>query len=112
MPRTRSAVIAAAVVVAVLIVTALALPRLFDINAYRPQVQAAIATRLHRDVALGRMHLSLVPLGLGIEDAVIADDPEFETSRPFVRADQLYVRFDPMALLHRRLSIGDRSVES
>ena len=105
MPRTRSAVIAAAVVVAVLIVTALALPRLFDINAYRPQVQAAIATRLHRDVALGRMHLSLVPLGLGIEDAVIADDPEFETSRPFVRADQLYVRFDPMALLHRRLSI-------
>ncbi len=105
MPRTRSAAIGAAVVVAVLIVTALALPRLFDVNAYRPQVQAAIATRLHREVALGRMHLSFIPLGLTIDDAVIADDPEFETSRPFVRADQLYVRLDPVALLHRRLNI-------
>ncbi len=63
-----------------------------DVNQYRPRVQALLAERLKRTVALGRMEVSLWPLGLRVEQASIGDDPAFQSARPFARADELIVR--------------------
>jgi uncharacterized protein involved in outer membrane biogenesis len=87
----------------------LALSRGLDVNRYRGRVQAALAERLDREVSLGRMHLGLVPLGLRVEDAAIADDPGFQTGSPFLRAEELYVTPRLLPLLRGRFEL--RSLE-
>jgi uncharacterized protein involved in outer membrane biogenesis len=105
----RKRTITAVAIVVVLTGAALALLRGFDINRYREPLQAAVAARVQRDVSLGAMHLSLVPLGLRVEDAAIADDPAFQTKAPFVRAEELYVSPRLFPLLRGRFEL--RSVE-
>ena len=103
----RRALIAAAVLV-LLGVAVLALLR-FDVNRYRGQVQAALAGRLHRQVSIGPMRVSLRPLGIRVDNSVIGEDPAFQTGRPFARADELYVSVSPLALLRGRIEL--RSLE-
>lgn len=80
-----------------------------DVDRYRARVQATLAEHLGRDVSLGRMHLSVAPFGLRVENAVIGDDPAFQTGRPFAQAEMLYVSPRPWSLLRGRLEL--RSVE-
>src|SRR6476659_4711304 len=65
-----------------LIIVALAAPAFIDVNRYRPQIETKLRDELGRDVSLGPMKLSLIPLAFRVEDAVIADDPQFGTDRP------------------------------
>lgn len=63
-----------------------------DVDSYRPRVQALVAGQLKRSVSLGRLEVSLWPVGVRVQQAVIGDDPAFQTSRPFARAARLIVR--------------------
>jgi hypothetical protein len=76
----------AAAVLVLLGAAVLALLRL-DVNRYRDQVQAALAGRLHRQVSIGAMHVSVRPLGIRVDNSVIGEDPAFQTGRPLARAD-------------------------
>jgi AsmA protein len=105
--RRRAALMAAAVLV-LLGAAVLALLRL-DVNRYRDQVQAALAGRLHRQVSIGAMHVSVRPLGIRVDNSVIGEDPGFQTGRPFARADELYVSVSAFALLRGRIEV--RSLE-
>ena len=89
MSRKRLAFILVPLAVIVLLV--LALPYLVDVNRYRPQLEAAAGDALGRQVSLGPMQLSLVPLGVRVREASIGEDPAFNTGRPFVRVGELYV---------------------
>jgi AsmA protein len=93
----RTAIVGGVVLLALAGVV-LALPFIIDVNRYRGQLQTAIQERVGREVTLGRMAISLLPLGLRVEDAVIGDDPAFGTERPFARVEELYVspRFFPL----------------
>ena len=64
---------------------------LIDVDGYRPQVQALLRENLNRDVTIGRMSLSLMPLGVRVHDTVIAEAPDLRTGRPFARAQEVYV---------------------
>ena len=101
--RRRAALIGVSVFV-LLGVAVLALLRL-DVNRYRGQVQAALAGRLHRQVSIGPMHVSVRPLGIRVDDSVIGEDPTFQTGRPFARADELYVSVSLLALLRGRIEL-------
>src|SRR5579872_3593283 len=65
----------AAVVIALLIVIALALPFLIDVNRFRPQIEAQASSALGRQVNVGSLSLSLISGSVVADDISIADDP-------------------------------------
>ncbi len=91
-----------AIVVAVLIVIGIAIPLLFDADAFRPRIEAELRTALGRDVKIGHLSLSLMAGGVSAENLSIADDPAF-SSAPFLRAKSLDVGLDLPALVFSRV---------
>ena len=87
-----------AIVIAVLIVVALALPFLIDVNTFRPQIESQLADALGRKVTVGNLKLSILSGSLGADDIAIADDPAFANA-PFIRAKALKVGVELMPLI-------------
>ncbi len=87
----------------------LLLPRLVDVNQHRGRIEAELQDRLHRAVTLGEMRLGLLPFGLRVQSASIAEDPRFDTGRPFAQTDELYVGLRLWPLLRGQVDL--RSVE-
>ena len=54
-----------AIVIAVLIVIALALPFLIDVNTFRPQIESQLTDALGRKVSVGNLKLSILSGSLG-----------------------------------------------
>lgn len=86
------------VVVLSLVAMALIVPHFIDINKYHNQIQAQLEKRLGRHVSLANMDLSLFPPSFRAENAVISEDPRFNTGNPFATAERLTVsvRFWPL----------------
>jgi AsmA protein len=79
-----------AIVVAVLIIAFIALLFFFDVNQFKPQIESRLTSALGRDVKTGKLSLSILSGGIGVDDIVIADDPAFSSS-PFLQAKSLKV---------------------
>src|SRR5215469_18664793 len=75
--RTLGILLLATVVIVLL--AALILPRFVDTNRYHKQVQAELEKSLGRKVSLDAMHLSLFPPSFRAENAIIGEDPHFNT---------------------------------
>ena len=58
----RKVIIGLGIVVILIVVAGLLAPRLIDVNHYRPQIESKLHDRLGRDVSLGPMRLSLIPI--------------------------------------------------
>ncbi len=95
------------VILVVVVIVALAVPAFLDVNRYHDRIQAELQKKLNRTVSLGPMHLSILPLAFRVENAVIGDDPNFRSQRPFAQAEELYVTAKLMPLLH-----GDVQMDS
>ena len=78
------------IVVALLIVAAIVLPLLVNVNNFRPQIESSLATALGRPVKIGNLSLSVFSGSVKADQFVIADDPKFSTS-PFIQAKSLQV---------------------
>jgi AsmA protein len=87
-----------AIVVAVLIVIALALPFLINVNSFRPQIESNLTDALGRKVTVGNLKLSILSGSVGADDIAIADEPSFASS-PFIRAKALNVGVELMPLI-------------
>jgi AsmA protein len=87
-----------AIVIAVLIVIALALPFLINVNSFKPQIESQLTDALGRKVTLGNLKLSILSGSLGADDIAIADDSTF-SSAPFIRAHALNVGVELMPLI-------------
>jgi AsmA protein len=94
----KKLLIIAAAVAGVLVVAALALPLLVDVDRFRPAIQAEMRSALGRDVQIGKLRLSLLAGGITAENLSIADDLAF-SREPFVRAKSLAVGVDLMPLI-------------
>ena len=86
------------IVVALLIVVALVLPFLINVNAFRPRIESELTNALGRKVTVGNMSLSLWSGSLAADNIAIADDPAF-SSAPFVKADALNVGVNMIPLI-------------
>jgi AsmA protein len=86
------------IVIAVIIVAAIALPFLIDVNTFRPEIQSELTTALGRQVSVGNLHLSLISGSVGADDVSIADDPSF-SKQAFVSAKSLDVGVEMMPLI-------------
>jgi uncharacterized protein involved in outer membrane biogenesis len=101
----KKLMIASGILVILLVIAALAVPRFLDVNRYRSQIEAKLGDQLGRDVLLGPMKLSLIPLAFRVENAVIAEDSNFTTGRPFARVQELFVSPELLPLLRHEIQI-------
>jgi AsmA protein len=87
-----------AIVVAVLIVIAIAIPFFVDANTFRPTLESDLTTALGRQVKVGNLSLSLLSGSVSADDISIADDPAFSKS-PFIQAKSFKVGVELMPLI-------------
>ncbi len=101
-----------AIVVALLLLIALALPFLIDANQFRPRLEAALTQALARDVRLGDLKLSIFSGGVAAADLSIADDPAFSKT-PFIQAKSLKVGVELQPLIFsKKLNVTGVEIES
>jgi AsmA protein len=93
------------IVVALLVVAALVLPSLLDVNRYRPQIQSELEKRLGRKVTLGNMRLSILPLAFRARDMAISEDPRFGEGKVFAQAEEVQVEARLWSLLQGNVQV-------
>ncbi len=86
------------IVLAVLLVLAIALPLLVNVNSFRPQIESRLSAALGRQVKVGNLSLSLFSGGVRADQLSIADDPKFSNA-PFIKAKSLKVGVELMPLI-------------
>ncbi len=86
------------IAVAVLLLIAIALPFLINVNNFRPQIESNLSTTLGRPVKVGNLSLSIFSGSVGADELSIADDPKFSSS-PFIQAKSLQVGVELMPLI-------------
>ena len=89
------------IVIAVLIVAAIAVPFLINVNAFRPQIESNLSSALGRPVKVGNLSLSILSGSVGADQLSIADDPKFSQA-PFIQAKSLKVGVELMPLIWMR----------
>ena len=82
----RKIAIVLGAVIVVLVAAVLIFAATFNVNKYRPTIQAELQKRLGRAVTLGEMHLGIFPPRFRVQNLAIADDPRFSPDSPFVKA--------------------------
>jgi AsmA protein len=95
--RKRWILIASAVVVAVLL-AAVALPFLIDVNTFRPMLETRASQVVGRTVKLGTLKLSVFSGKLLADDVEVSDDPAFSKSA-FLTAKSVEIGVDLMPLI-------------
>ncbi len=93
------------IVILLLVAAVLIAPHLININQYHSQIQAQLEKRLGRQVTLGQMNLSLFPPSFVVQNATIAEDGRFATSRPFAEAEKLAISVKFWPLLHKDVEV-------
>ena len=88
----------AGIVVAVLILIAIAVPFLVNVNNFRPQIESNLSSALGRQVKVGNLSLSILSGSVGADQLSIADDPKFSNT-PFIQAKSLQVGVEVMPLI-------------
>ncbi len=101
----RKLIIALIVLIAILVIAVVALPKLIDVNQYHDRIQAQLSKKLNRSVQLGPMSLNILPLQFRVENAVIGEDPKFQSTRPFATAQELNVRAKLWPLLRKDVQV-------
>jgi len=91
----------AGIAVAVVILTALALPFFVNANQFRPVLEQRLTAALGREVKIGDLKLSLFSGGASASEVTIADDPSF-SKEPFLRAKALAVGVELWPLIFSR----------
>jgi len=86
--KTKKILMVAGIVVVALIVIAVALPFLVDVNKYKPTLETDLSTALGRKVEIGNIELSILSGGVKVDDVSIADDPAFSQT-PFLQAKEV-----------------------
>ncbi len=86
------------ILVALLIVAAIALPFLINVNNFRPQIESNLSSALGRPVKVGNLSLSILSGSVEADQLSIADDPKFSNA-PFIQAKSLQVGVELMPLI-------------
>ncbi len=87
-----------AIVVGILIVIAVALPFLVDVNSFRPKLESELTAALGRQVKVGNLSLSIFSGSVSADNISVADDPAF-SKNPFVIAKSLKAGVEVMPLV-------------
>ena len=83
------------------------LPSLANVEQFRGVLRAEMQKQLAREVEFTGMHLKLWPLSIALDQLSIAEAPDFPTGRPFVKAREIRVRVNLMALLGKNVHVEE-----
>ncbi len=108
----RKVLLVSGVALGALLLGMAALFLLVDPNSFRGQIAGELQKQLHRPVSLGKMSLSLYPLGVGVEDLAIGEKPEIPTGQPFAIAKSVRVKADLFTLLKGQISVDSLVLNS
>ncbi|HXY15474.1 MAG TPA: AsmA family protein [Terriglobales bacterium] len=98
------------IIVAVLIVIAVALTFMVNVNTFRPQIESELSSALGRQVKVGNLKLEILNGSVSADDLSIADDPAF-SNQPFVRAKALDVGVELWPLIFSKtLHVNDLTI--
>lgn len=101
----------AGIVVAALIVIAIAIPLLVNVNNYRPQIESSLSSALGRPAKVGNLSLSILSDSVEADQLTIADDPKFSSS-PFIQAKTLKVGIELLPLIFsKKLDVTDLRID-
>ena len=103
-PTRRKLILFAVLAGVSLIGLGLALPRIFNIDRYRPKVIAYLEEKLGKQVEIDRLTLDFFPLSLGIENLNVKN-PDGFPSGYIVKIGRIRTDLDPRALWHRQVVI-------
>lgn len=107
----KKVLIIAGAVVGLLVLVAVALPLLVDVDRFRPTIQTEMSSALKREVTIGKLEFSWLSGGISAKDVSISDDPAFSRA-PFVNAKSLDIGVDVMPLLlSRSLHVRTLAIE-
>lgn len=90
------------IIVLLILIVAIALPFVIDVNAFKPRLESDLSTALGRQVKVGNLKLSILQGSVTAEDISIADDPAFSSS-PFVKASSLKVGVELRPLIFSKV---------
>jgi AsmA protein len=99
------------ILILILLVVAIALPFLVNVNSFRPTIESQASSALGRKVTIGNLKLSILTGSVSADDLSIADDPAFGKN-PFVTAKALNVGLELMPLvLNKTLHVTDLTLD-
>jgi len=93
--------IIASIAIAVLLVIALCLPFLINVDRFRPEIETKLSAVLGRTVHIGKIDASLFSGGAAASDIAIGDDPAF-SSAPFLQASSVQIGLKWVPLIFSR----------
>ncbi len=95
----------ALLLVALLAVLVVAIPRLVDLDRYRPEVVAQIEKTTGKRTEIGHLSLSILPtVSIRVDDFALANPPGFPGGH-LLTAQRIYVEVDAAALWQRQIVI-------
>src|SRR6266480_4651821 len=99
------------ILILILLVVAIALPFLVNVNSFRPTIESQASSALGRKVTIGNLKLSILTGSVSADDLAIADDPAFGKS-PFVTAKGLNVGVEVIPLVfNKTLHVTDLTLD-
>ncbi len=101
----RKLIAVLAVLIALAVAAAFALPLLIDVNQYRGRIQSELQQRLRRTVKLGALGLKIIPLAIRVDGLEVGESPAFQSGKPFAAAKELSVRVGLLALLQGQVHV-------
>ncbi len=110
--RTRKfLIIAGVVLVSLVLLGVLLVPRLVDVNRYRPQVAALLESKTGKPARIGRLQLTLFPhLAIQVDDIALGNPKGFP-SGDFFKAHRIYALLQSGPLWHRKIVVQSLIVE-
>src|SRR5437762_6904318 len=95
------------ILILILLVVAIAVPFLVNVNSFRPTIESQASSALGRKVTIGNLKLSILTGSVSADDLAIADDPAFSKA-PFVaaKAPNFGVELMPL-VLNKTLHVTD-----
>jgi uncharacterized protein involved in outer membrane biogenesis len=112
MSSRRKVVLTVLVLLVILILVAvIVVPRLVDVDRYRPQVIARVEQATGRNAEIGRLTLILLPVLSIRVDNFALDNPAGFPAGQFLEIQRIYAELDGRALLHRQIVVRSLKLE-
>ncbi|HUI40573.1 MAG TPA: AsmA family protein [Terriglobia bacterium] len=109
--RRKTALVVLVILAVVLIAAMVVVPRLADLDRYRPEVIARLEQSTGRSAAIGRLSLTVLPVLAVRADTIAIGNPPGFPEQPFLEIRRVHADLDLGALLHRRIVIRSLTLE-
>lgn len=107
----RRPILVLLIAIVAIVVAALIAASLFNINKFRPRIEAELRAKLGCPVTLGELHLRLLPLSIRIDGLTIGQPPGWPPQPVFAMSREVYASAGLLSLLRGQPNIKELSLD-